>query len=436
MVLESYINESKMTASEIWKKHCDILGILRMSSLHLSTLEKEMDIISKYLPIINNCCLLSRGERYYDIKSAVDDLPELTLISYETLMQQTKHILFSPSITAALIENVLNILMAVTYAFWEHCTDFKFTTDFDAQILDRLIENSEKLASVHIALLYSLPYPKTEIEKIDWDFISHLPNLIPKNTVFRCFREVDNKFKILDEILFTKKHITLQHDIKAVVFPLYGAQAIGTYWAGYQRLMRLYGDFSNQQMVFYIRIGFYDQSSTSFFGPHGEWEYDKIIPRKRLKHFSESIQGMNTLIIDDNFGRGNTFAACRKLIKDLGGRPFCRSLETSWTLFEHSGCNEQIRFLLDFPSLRSYFHHSKQKELIDLILQGKYKEYRHNIEQLNLPNLNEQLALNMIKAKKLNIWSKDQLILMDKEIREAEAYWLESGYPEKQYQEV
>ncbi|WP_138224536.1 phosphoribosyltransferase [Paenibacillus algicola] len=186
--------------------------------------------------------------------------------------------------------------------------------------------------------------------------------------------------------------------------------------------------------IWFAKIGFHDQAGNEYLSSDGKLNIRKIMPQEFYESFSNAVKGKNCLIVDDNFAMGETFKACKTIIEEAGGVGYSRSIESSWSYFERyhkDGGGSGI--MVDFPSLRTYFHHTKQVTLINYLCSKEFGKYISEISDLNLlPSLALQIKRNYKRALKITDWPKHTLRVMHSEIKESDN-WLAKSSPEKIY---
>lgn len=401
----------------------DQLGVFRF---HNSVFYKEQcypvfEGVRKFIPTRDNLSY-SKGYRYFALDKAI--------LSSDSLIEACRSPLIlaeDKMVACALYENLTNLTMGLINYLWDYCTTDHYSGNLVA-ILTSLIETTTNIARVHIELLYGLE-PSANL--IDWQWIAWILNSFSvKSNHFRTFREIDNKVKIIDEILFLRNHVIDEFKIQSLLFPLYGALSLGVYWSAYDLVF-----FPNDaKKVFYAKVGYHDQGGIHYTDHCGGILIERIMPVIFREKFKLSIREQNILVVDDNFARADTLSTCRKLIDSYGGLPFCRSVESSWSYFKHVKCSSTIADIVDFPSLRTYFHHSKQAEMLGLISNDHWEQYEKNIDYMNrLPHLALQMCANLHNAIDFGIWKDYTVSMMCKELDFALSFWLEKSMPEKKY---
>jgi hypothetical protein len=386
------------------------------------------DLLHMMFPPINRTYALSRSELYYDIDSALDAFPPLLALAKRVLTER----LPCPdlwSVTNGLVENLFNVLAAVTFGHWEKCcNDSVWNRKDELVYLDRLLDALERLAMNQILLLTRDRQCHERYCDIDWNFLYSIPSHPGCDARFRMFREFDNRVKILDEVSYLTDRVLPRFPAEAVWFPMYGSLSLGCYFRAFQRLRKAERLGTGPDTVF-LRLGFHDLGEVAFRNEQGNLIPNRMIPAEWLPAIQERIKGRVVLVVDDNVGYGSTLRTCKELVHKWGAFPITRSAETAWHLFQRLEREHCISDAVDLPSLRSNFHHSLYELRITCLLSRTYTKYYDYVwKDQSLDSLKQMRGNYDIAASAE--WHGDQMMGMLEELEYAKENWLEGGVPE------
>ncbi|QUI23853.1 hypothetical protein HZI73_16810 [Vallitalea pronyensis] len=393
----------------------DALGAFRFDGSRMKLFlnnEKERQAIECFLPKLNLDFSLSRGRPYYEINLALKNFDILVRVTVE-VMDRYKNEPSLQNMLNALLENVINVLIAVWYNMWCSCIDnYKCNKNKILLTCSKLIRQIENITSCHLHVMYPF-FGSLNTAKVDWDFIASIYEFVEGNHYFRQFREYDNKPKIINEIIYNESYIIHEHSIDTILFPLYGSLTLAIYYRTFKEMMRSEYIVNKQNMLL-VRVGFHDLSDIDFYSHDGNICWNKIVPQPMIRDLFSAIQDKNVLIIDDNIGYGKTLNFCKYMIKNKNGIGYSRSAETAWHLYKKCGSTHDISGIVDFPSLRSNFHHSVQEYLIKCLSNMDYINYSSTISKYE--NSLSQMLSNLKIASDYGNWSQQQLKRMKNEL--------------------
>ena len=404
----------------------DVLGTFRIPADALAGDARHPDVaaaVGLFLPRLSGGDALSRGERYYDIR--------LALYAWPVLLNACRRLTEDDAdgpVALALYENLFNVVTAMTFSYWERCSDEREDVADRGAILASLVTALPDVAQVHLGAALGGDLGAAP-PAVDWEYLEWVGTRFPRGWRLRSLREFDSKPRVVNELLYLAHEVRAAWSFEAVLFPLYGALTLAAYFPA---LERLGGDPSGTGPLpsVLIRIGHYDRGETSYRLPDGTLEADRLLPRTRLDDARRALRGSRVLIVDDNAATGHTLRACREFVLQLGGVPCTRSAETSWELLDgpqgRRACFEGV----DLPGLRTNMSHTLQCSLVDLLLRRQWDEYAERTHQLELTDFSAGLHENCRTARKCGVLLPQQRWSVEHELAHAYRHWREEpGYP-------
>jgi len=405
--------------------HCapqhDLLGIYRIPAHEVRSavaLGASHSMLVPYILAVDGQSFLSRSCAYYDpgshLAGAADLLEVLRLIDRREAGEAV------PSLRRALVENLLNLYSAAMFRLWEHLTDHAESENAE---LSRLLD---ALNSAAVTLSEDL----AGSAKPDW-VETALPDLAPLSrcgslsSSLRVFRELDSQVKIANELTLLRSALLNTHEeITALVVPLYGSMSLGI--AAQAQLAQLRP--GRRLAIHMVRLGFHDLASVRSMTSNGDVRLESITPPDRQTLLADSIAGQHVLIVDDNVGYGTTLRAAKSLVRQLGGNPITRSVETAWHLYHKSGRHD-VSDAADLPGLRPNLHYRVQARLIDRLRAGDSAGYLQDPAHRVRGTLHQQMTAAYHLALGLGTWTSSQLAFMRTELAHAALMWNEPPVP-------
>lgn len=378
-----------------------------------------------FLPRLGAGDALSRGERYYDVRSA--------LLAWPELVAGARHLAGSDPddaderVALAVQENLFNVVAAMTFAFWERCCDEPEDVEERSPTLSFLLQVLPSLARIHLVLALGAdvagPPPA-----VDWDRLHAVGRDFPRAWPLRPLREFDNKPRVLNEVLYLHHEVRAHWPFEAVVFPLYGALTLAAYFSALEALRR--GDPSDGGApAVLVRLGIYERGPASFRTPTGGLDVGHLLPRPWHDSTREALSGRRVLVADDNSATGRTLRACREFVVQCGGQPLTRSAETSWELIGRRGSAEPCFDGVDLPGLRTNMSHDLHRSLVALLLRRRWDEYAAKAQRLGARSFSAALSENYAAARDETALRPTQRQSVEHEFAYARRNWREPGYP-------
>jgi hypothetical protein len=403
----------------------DQLGTFQLSPYELASVvhEEVRCALRTFLPRLRTGGALSRGAPYYDVGAALDYLPPL-VTACRLLAESEEEC--EKAVALALYENLFNAIAAISFAFWERCCDAPVVDRADLDVLRRLLDALPRLAGLHVRTAVDEDL-LTECSELDWELLSTIHFRVPCGVKLRRMREFDAKVRVMNEVLYIGAELCMRHEVDVLVFPLYSALTLASYFVATDRLV---GGFrpGRPMPCMPIRLGFYNLGGTRFLDAHGAVLYEQLMPIPWIDDALQFMQGKRILIIDDNTGVGKTLRACKQFVRQVGGEPLSRSAETSWELFR-SLMGHDLSDAVDFPSLRSNFSYAAQCAMAAYLQRGAYDRYANLTALAQVRPFRQQLHINYVTAKHEATWQPAQLEAMTDELGHALVNWEEPGYP-------
>ena len=399
----------------------DLLGIYRVPAHEVRialALGTSPELLEPFLLPVDGGSFLSRSRAYYEPGSHLANAAEL--LEIVRLIDRCEADPVAPTLRRALVENILNLYSAAMFRLWEHLTDNAGPEDTElSRLLDALnaatVTLSEDLAGN---------------AKPDW-VETRLPDLAalgrcgPPASSLRVFRELDSQVKIADELgLLRSALMNTYTEITALVVPLYGSLSLAV--AAQAQLAQLRP--GRRLAIHMVRLGFHDLAGVRSMASNGDVRLESVAPPDRLALLADSLAGQHVLIVDDNVGYGTTLRAAKSLVRQLGGEPITRSVETAWHLYHKSGLHD-VSDAADLPSLRPNLHYRVQARLIDRLRAGDSAGYLHDPAHLVRGTLHQQMTAAYQLALGLGTWTSRQLAFMRTELAHAALMWNEPPVP-------
>lgn len=404
----------------------DVLGTFRIPADALAGAARHPDLdpaVRLFLPRLSGGEALSRGERYYDVGSALRAWPVL-LGACRRLTDDEA----DGPVALALYENLFNAVAAMTFSYWERCSDEPEDLAERGPILASLLSVLPEVAQLHLgaALGQDLGAPTPAV---DWEHLNWVGARFPRGWRLRSLREFDSKPRVVNELLYLTSEVRAVWPFQAVLFPLYGALTLAAYFPTLERLRGAPSSDGPLPSVL-IRVGRYDRGETCYRSPDGSLEVDRLLPRTRLDDARRALHGNRVLVVDDNAATGHTLRACREFVLQLGGVPCTRSAETSWELLERRQRGRACLEGVDLPGLRTNMSHALQCTLVDLLLRRQWDEYAERADLLELGDFSARLHENYRTARSRGKLLPRQRWSVEHELAHARRHWREEpGYP-------
>ena len=405
----------------------DQLGTFRIAPHAVASPARDevMWAIRAFLPRLRNGGALSRGALYYDVEAALGRLP--LLVTACRLLAESGQEDFDMAVALALYENLFNVVAALTFASWEECCDAPVEDPGYLDVLRRLLDTLPRLAGLHLRTALDEDV-RTECSELDWEFLRTIQTRIPCGVRLRRVREFDGKVGVINEVLYIGTELCPRYDVDVLVFPLYSALSLASY---FEAMDRLVGGFrpGRRLRCVPIRLGFHNLGGIRFLDTRGAVLCERLMPTPWIDDALRMIGGKRVLIVDDNTGLGTTLRACKQFVRQSGGEPLARSAETSWELFQSRVGGHNLSDAVDFPSLRSNFSYATQCAMAGCLVRGAYDRYADLTAHSQVGAFRQQLHINYASAGREPTWQPAHLKAMEHELRHALNNWEEPGYP-------
>ena len=402
---------------------CDLLGLVRIPAAELDLAVRaglDPALLDTFLPAADSPrpaagarnVQLGRGPAYYQPRTALPSWAALGE-ALDRLDHQAPE--QAPALRHALLANLHNLAAAGAYTLWHSLTDRpSLPDDPRPAALERLLETATSTAAALHGQRTAGPFTPNR---------GDIALLRAHDAGWRTFRELDNPFKIGNELRFLAEHVLAPRpDITAVLAPLYGSLSLAL--TARTVLPALVGRPIDVHLV---RLGFHDQGDVAYLGAGGTIHQRATAPRAYRDRLTAAARDATVLVIDDNVGYGSTLRAARALVEQLGGRAITRSVESAWTLYHRSGRHD-IADAADLPSLRPNLHHSIQTRLTGHLLRGDTGGYLSDGAHRAAGTLHRQMAASFDLAVSTGTWTSAQLAVLRAELAHA-ASWNEPPVP-------
>jgi hypothetical protein len=382
--------------------------------------------LQSFLPRLSGGNALSRGERYYDIRSALLAWP--ALLAACRRLTPAEH----PAdrrIALALFENLFNVVAALTFAYWERCCDDPDCVDEQAPVLASLVGMLPEVAALHLGVAVGRDVTGAPTS-VDWAFLEAVGTRFPRQWPLRTLREFDNKPRVLNEVLYLGHEVRARWPFQAVLFPLYGALTLAAYFRAIERLDDASSNGPAPSVL--IRLGLYAKGQSTYRTPDGRLDVDRLLPRPWLDDAQRALRGTMVLVVDDNAATGRTLQACREFVLQCGGIPITRSAETSWELLERLDRDRPFFEGVDLPGLRANMSNALHRSLVELLLRRKWDLYAQSVDLLDRRDFSAGLLENYRAARRPGMLLPRQRWSVEQEWSHARRHWREPGYPSEQ----
>jgi hypothetical protein len=404
----------------------DVLGICRLPASVLVDVPPAVEpALRLFLPRLAGGDALSRGERYYDVRSA--------LLAWPELVAAARHLAGAGPdaadelVALAVHENLFNVVAAMTFAFWESCCDEPEDVEERSPTLSFLLQVLPALARLHLARALG-PDVAGSPPVVDWDCLHAVGRDFPRAWPLRPLREFDNKPRVLNEVFYLHDQVRAHWPFDAVVFPLYGALTLAAYFSALEALR--WGDPNSRRVpAVLVRLGLYERGPASFRTPAGDLDVDHLLPRPWHERTREALSGRRVLVVDDNSATGRTLRACREFVVQCGGQPLTRSAETSWELIGRRSSPGPCFEGVDLPGLRTNMSHDLHRSLVALLLRQRWDEYAARAQRLGARSFSAALSENYAAARGETALRPTQRQSVELEFAHARRNWREPGYP-------
>ena len=404
----------------------DALGVFRIPSRALDTTAIHPAVagaLPLFVPRLSGGDGLSRGERYYDIRSALLAWPALVAACRVLAAGEAEA---GEHVTLALYENLFNVVAAMTFSYWEHCCDEPDHAGDRLPVLEVLVASLPRLARLHLGAAVGgdlVVGPSA----IDWERLERVGSQFPREWRLRRLREFDNKARVLNEALYLGREVQATWRFEAALFPMYGALTLAAYFSAVQP--SLAGASGADAMpLLLVRLGVYDRGPTSFRTKDGALDIDRLLPRAWRERTRQALAGRRVLVVDDNAATGRTLRACREFVLECGAAPLTRSAETSWELLRPEPPSSACFDGVDLPGLRTNMSYAVHCALTDLLVRRRCDEYAASVARMSRASFPESLLENYRTARRGHGLVPHQRASVEHEWAHAR-HWREPGYP-------
>jgi len=381
--------------------------IFKMPCLPSNTLTTKLDEFFPRVLHQNEECRLSRSGLYYDPKHAIHKFDALINVYMSLTERIPPADLQYRALLSAVLENITNILQALYESLYAKFTDNKSIVD--SKTFDLLENITLAFCKAHVCAIENNYFDGTcelpDATMCD-DILQIVADIDTNFLMFRQFREMDNKFRIISEVKNLSGLIE-KENIETVVFLMYGALSYGFYFKAFHEIHK-----TCAATVHFLRCGFHDLSYLNF-DEKSPSQLDKAVPGFRLNDVKFAITDKNVLFLDDNYGHGKTMRFCKHVCEEMGGKFFGRSFETSWYLLQDKdSLSAQNISFMDAPGLRFVYHHSFFERDIKL-LERSPQDYADKINACTNKNFLEILTKTKdfcLNTRILNQRQKDYIL--------------------------
>ncbi len=390
---------------------CDALGIFAVpwADVELAG-DRGLDrpTLRLFLPRVDGGVAFSRGAPYYAPAQGLRALDSLV----DCCQKVTEFADDVPALAFALLENAHNLVAAATFTLWQQCC-LPGPGPRAATTLDASLAAGAALAGALSSRWDGTPVPRGM--DLDWGAVRHATRRLAATPLrqLRAFRELDSAWKVAAELGFVASmRATAALSLDALVFPLYGATAIGL--AARALAENPAGPLAGVR-VHLVQLGFHDLGHIPFLSADGSVRVETLAPPSYLSTMSRDLAGARVLVIDDNVGYGTTLRACRSVVEQFGGECVTRSVETAWDLYDRVAGHD-ITTAVDIPGLRPNLHHSVHRRLIELIVGDDPRRYLVDPAHATRQTLPDQMAASLAVAGQHGRWSRPQRATMRAEL--------------------
>lgn len=368
-------------------------------------LQETADLLFKQ---IDEQTALSRNYVYYDFDNLYLNIESVVEFLIETINTYNvdKKVGY---LLSALLDYYENYQLTFWYLLYEKSIDNDDNQTVFRKRCDEIFDGISEIVKTHLYVFegenIDCEHAISEIKK--WSvLIKRYRECAEKveKLDFRLFREFDNRFKCIKEIIYSL--ITMNNEkikIDNLFMPLYGA----TLLAAYAGPVIEHFNLDSEINVLYGRIGFHDLQQLNLLKDSIEANEHKVAPEYHIKRIKELIKGKNTLVIDDNVGYGLTLGYCKRMVESYGGNCYTRTPETSWERIRENN----LELKTDFPGVSNYLRYTQQCEFIECLMEkGIYDrqlEYTKSenkyidITQLDEYNLTELQKARIVKEREV-----------------------------------
>jgi hypothetical protein len=407
----------------------DALGIFRIpaDALAHDAVDPELaPALRSFLPRLSGGDALSRGERYYDVRSSLLAWPALLAACRRLTAAEERA---DRRTALALHENLFNVIAAMTFSYWERCCDEPECVDERGPVLASLVAILPEVAGLHLSVALGRDVTGGP-PSVDWAFLESVGTRFPRQWPLRTLREFDSKPRVLNEVLYLGHEVRAMWPFQTVLFPLYGALTLAAYFRAVEGLDDASSDGPAPSVL--IRLGLYDRGESTYRTPEGRLDVDRLLPRPWLDDARRALRGSMVLVVDDNAATGRTLRACREFVLQCGGVPMTRSAETSWELLErHHGDRPSFEGV-DLPGLRANMSNALHRSLVELLLRRRWDLYAQSAERLDRTDFSAGLLENYRTARRPGTLLPHQRWSVEHEWAHARQHWREPGYPSAQ----
>lgn len=409
-------------------RHTDVdaLGVFRIPAGALDTTAVHPAVaraLPLFVPRLTGGDGLSRGERYYDIPSALVAWP--ALVAACRVLARGEGEAAEP-VTLALHENLFNVVAAMTFSYWERCCDDPEHARDRLPVLDFLVASLPRLARLHLGAALGEDVVAGP-SAVDWERLERVGSQFPRGWRLRRLREFDNKARVLNEALYLGLEVQTRWGFDAALFPMYGALTLAAYFSAVQASLAEAAG-ADAMPVALIRVGVYDRGPASFRTTGGALDMDRLVPRAWRERTWRALAGRRVLVADDNAATGRTLRACREFVLECGAVPLTRSAETSWELLRGERPSSAGFDGVDLPGLRTNMSHAVHCALADLLVRRRGDEYAASVARMSRTPFPEVVLENYCTARRGQGLVPRQRASIEHEWAHARQ-WREPGYP-------